>query len=143
MSSIKVIMREELSEAVEKGMKIIKDAARRHEGSRLRKRTGTAARSIWYSIDKSSTRGISSVLSTGGGILNVWEAGRRSYVVRPRENKRLRLPWGFRMSARIPASGSRSVLKPAVSRNLGKVEKFVADAMKNSAVRALTEGRNG
>ena len=141
-NGVKASMRKEIIEAVTKGMKIIKDSAQRHEGSSLRRRTGTAARAIWYSIDKSSSQGISSTLSTGGGILNVWEAGRRSYLVRPRNKTRLKLPWGFRMSARIPASGPRSVLRPAVKRNLPKVEKFVSEAMIRSSVHILTRDRN-
>lgn len=114
-------------------MRQVETSAKRFEGSRLKKRTGKSAASIYTTL-KASRTGFTGTLTSGRSAIWIWEnKARKAYTVRPKKRVALKIPGiGFRSVVRIRRQHlPRPVLKPAVDRN--------EENLRNAAGQGLVE----
>ena len=152
MSELKAVRKATNRSAV-KAAKWAKAAAQAFRGSRLKKRTGETASTI-YTMVKPHMRTTNMILTASTGLLNIWEIrGRRRYDIvpkRPRMDRRfrrltlvqpkggtkkaLRLPWGIFSKVTVPATGPRPVLKPALMSILPRVDRELLKQMETAVL---------
>lgn len=124
-----------------KAAKPLRKDAKNFVGSRLRKRTGETARRIKVSARKKQDGALLEL--KGSGALNIWESpkGRKAYKI-PSKKKSAIIKLGAKLlrvtirdPIRIPASGPRPVLRPALTRHERKIKELVSSEM----VKAIEE----
>jgi hypothetical protein len=135
----KPVIQKQTQASILKGLraaaKPLRKDARNFVGSRLKKRTGETARRIKVGARK--RKGGALLELKGSGALNIWESpkGRKAFKV-PNKKKSAIVRLGARLlrvtlkdPIKIPASGPRPVLQPALSKNETNIKKLVSTEM--------------
>jgi len=135
-------LRKHLAKSLRPAAKKIRKDARSFHGSKLRSRSGKTAKTVRVTVPSGSRKGVY-VRVTGAAAINIWEYGRKAYVIKVPKGQALKMPWGWvaKRRIRIKAEAPRPVLTPAIERHKSELLEAGATALQSAAVDILCHGR--